>query len=132
MKTMKTKIIKINEARLEVAVAETTAQQSKGLMHIKVLPCDHGMLFQYPSEQKLSFWMKNTYIPLSIAFIGSDKKIIEIQDMQPNSEKSVISKKKAKWALETNKGWFKRNNVSIGDKIKFISDKLVKIRVTKS
>ena len=76
--------------------------------------------------------MKNTYIPLSIAFIGSDKKIIEIQDMQPNSEKSVISKKKAKWALETNKGWFKRNNVSIGDKIKFISDKLVKIRVTKS
>jgi uncharacterized protein len=127
-----TKTIKIKNAMLKVVMAETDEQHSKGLMHVKSLPSNHGMLFQYPSEQILSFWMKNTYIPLSIAFIDSDKNIVEIQDMQPNSEEPVSSEQEAMWALETNKGWFERNGISVGDKIKFMDDKLVKIRITKN
>ena len=75
--------------------------------------------------------MKSTPIPLSIAFIDKDKKIIQIEDLEPYDEASVHSDRPAKWALEANQGWFDRNNISIGDKIN-IPGRLVKIRVIKS
>ena len=123
--------IKIGNAKLNVATARSKKQQEKGLMHIKGLSCNHGMLFEYPKEQFLSFWMKNTSIPLSIAFIDKNKKILEIIDMEPLSEKSIKSSEPVKWALETNRGWFQRNQVSVGDIVEISPESLVKIRITK-
>ena len=127
------KTIKVGSAELQVAVAETAAEREQGLMHIKGLPCNHGMLFKFSQEKILSFWMKNTSIPLSIAFIGENMQIVEIQDMEPLDEKPIKSTKVAKYALETNKGWFDRNNISVGDKVSLESreKKSVKIKIIK-
>ena len=125
------KTIKIGKASLEVAVSKSRAAQKRGLMYIKSLPCNHGMLFEYPKEQKLTFWMKNTKIPLSIAFIDKNKKIIEIQDMDPYDEKKISSEGKAKWALETNQGWFEKNNITVGDSMLLSESRMIKIKIVK-
>ena len=125
------KTIKINNALLKVAVAKSESEQKKGLMHIKGLSCNHGMLFQYSKEQFLSFWMKNTKIPLSIAFINKDLEIVQIEDMKPLDEKPVKSSQKVMWALEANKGWFENNNVSLGDKVILTPEKLINIKIVK-
>ena len=118
------KKIKINNAKLSVVVAKTKEDHEKGLMHIKGLKCNHGMLFQHPVEKTLTFWMKNTFIPLSIAFIDKNGKIIEIKEMKPLSEKRITCKKPAMYALEVNKGWFKQNNVKVGDKVQGLSNSI--------
>lgn len=128
---MSSKVVKINNAKLKVKLAVTGEQMAKGLMDVAEMPEDEGMLFCYPEEKILTFWMKSTPIPLSIAFIDRDKKIIQIEDLEPYDEASVHSDRPAKWALEANQGWFDRNNISIGDKIN-IPGRLVKIRVIKS
>ena len=128
---MSSKIIKINNAKLKTKLAITGEQMAKGLMDVAEMPEDEGMLFCYPEEKILTFWMKSTPIPLSIAFIDRDKKITQIEDLEPYDETSVHSDRPAKWALEANQGWFDRNNISIGDKIN-IPTRLVKIRVIKS
>ena len=99
-------------------------------MHTKNLSRDQGMLFSYPQDRILTFWMKNTTIPLSIAFIDKNKKIVQIEDLEPLSEESIESNQKVKWALEVNKGWFSKNNIKIGDKVNFSHNK-IKIRVLK-
>ena len=125
------KTVKINNAKLRVKLALTGKQMAKGLMDIAEMPENEGMLFCYPEEKILTFWMKSTPIPLSIAFIDKDKKIIQIEDLEPYDESSVSSDTPAKWALEANQGWFDRNNISVGDKIN-IPKQLVKIRIIKS
>ena len=125
------KTLKINSSKIKVAHAKDEATRASGLMHIRAIPCNHGMLFEYPSEKILNFWMKNTTIPLSIAFIDKEHKIIEIQDMEPMSEKSISSSAPAKWALEMNKGWFSRNNIKIGDKVSNLGGQSVRIKIIK-
>lgn len=125
------KKIKVGKAELSVKLAKTEQEQAKGLMYISKLPKDQGMLFCYPKEDILSFWMKNTKIPLSIAFIDKNKEIIQIEDLQPGDETATNSNNPAKWALEVNQGWFQDNKISKGDKISFFSDKLVKINIVK-
>ena len=129
---MNFKIIKINNAKLKVKLAVTEKQMAKGLMNVTEIPENEGMLFCYPEERKLTFWMKSTPIPLSIAFIDKDKKIIQIEDLEPYDETSVQSDRAAKWALESNQGWFNQNNISVGDKIKFLGNKLIKVKVVKT
>tara|TARA_R100000426_G_C4731698_1_gene76054 strand:+ start:35 stop:424 length:390 start_codon:yes stop_codon:yes gene_type:complete len=129
---MNFKIIKINNAKLKVKLAVTEKQMAKGLMNVTEMPENEGMLFCYPEERKLTFWMKSTPIPLSIAFIDKDKKIIQIEDLEPYDETSVQSDRAAKWALESNQGWFDQNNISVGDKIKFLGNKLIKVKVVKT
>ena len=107
--------LKIGNISLNVEVAKTESEQSQGLMGRKALPNNQGMLFEYPNEQNLSFWMKNTSIPLSIAFIDESGAILEILDLEPFNETSVSSKSRAKYALEVNKGWFGENNINVGD-----------------
>ena len=125
------KTLKIKSAKIKVATAKTTEEQQQGLMHVKAMPCNHGMLFEYPKEQMLSFWMKNTTIPLSIAFINKNHKIVEIKQMEPLSEESIRSSVPAKWALEANRGWFLRNNIKIGDKVSSLTEGSIKIRIVK-
>lgn len=115
--------IKVGDKSLKVSLAITPKQQKRGLMNIQGmpptrLPEDQGMLFVYKREEMISFWMKNTTIPLSIAFIDKKGVIKEIKDMVPGSRASVRPKKPAQYALEVNRGWFTRNGVKVGDKLK--------------
>ena len=114
------KILPINVAgiELEVELATTFEEQSLGLMYRDKLEENGGMLFVYPRENFLSFWMKDTRIPLSIAFIKADGRIIQIESMKPYSLDTHVSKEKAKYALEMNEGWFRIHNVREGDTVK--------------
>jgi len=103
---------------LTVEIARTDEERALGLMFRKKLPDGQGMLFVFDRDQQMSFWMKNTLIPLSIAFITSDGHILEIKDMQPNDINSVKSSRSARYALEVPQGWFNRVNVKAGDVVK--------------
>lgn len=105
--------IKDKEAYVELAITEEEHRQ--GLMFRERLEKDHGMLFIFPEERQVAFWMKNTRIPLSIAFIKEDGWIAQIEDMEPFSLENHISNVKVKYALEMGKGWYKINQISVGD-----------------
>ena len=116
----KTLDIQINGITLHVEVAATHEERLLGLMHRKKLPENKGMLFIYPSERIIKLWMKNTSIPLSVAFLNKNKKIINIEKMEPNQTKIIYkSKDLALYAVEVNQGWFELNTVSVGDTFKF-------------
>ena len=83
----------------------------------KSLSEDHGMFFVWEYRKRQCMWMRNTYIPLNVAYIDTKGKILEIYEMLPLSEDSICSKKRVKYALEVNLDWFKRNNVYVGDQI---------------
>ena len=108
---------------ITVEIARTDEERSKGLMYRKQLPDGNGMLFVFDRDQQLSFWMKNTVIPLSIAFIASDGSIVEIKDMQPHDLSSVQSSRSVRYALEVPQGWFGRVNVKPGDVVKINLEK---------
>jgi uncharacterized membrane protein (UPF0127 family) len=99
---------------LTVELARTSEEHNMGLMFRKKLDDGEGMLFIYNRDQILSFWMKNTVIPLSIAFISHDRRVIEIQDMQPQSLQSIRSSRSARYALEAPQGWFERAGITSG------------------
>jgi hypothetical protein len=111
--------IKINDKTSHAEVAFTQKGRTIGLMFRNTLDKDHGMLFIYPQEQNLSFWMKNTKLPLSIAFINPDKIITQIDSMAPYSLMSHTSKEKVKYALEMEQGWFRKNGITVGSKVDF-------------
>ena len=100
-------------------VAFTQNGRTIGLMFRDKLDNDHGMLFIYPQEQNLSFWMKNTKIPLSIAFINSNGTITQIEPMAPYSLTSHTSKNKVRFALEMEEDWFRKNGITVGSKVDF-------------
>jgi uncharacterized protein len=104
---------------VRVEVADDLAEQAKGLMDRTTLGENRGMLFVYPEERELSFWMKNTLIPLSIAFIDSERRIIDIQDMKPLDDEppSYVSAEPAQYALEVNQGFFEERGVKVGDSV---------------
>jgi len=106
-------------AVVKAEIARTGDERSKGLMFRKKLPDGEGMLFIFEKDEVLSFWMKNTYIPLSIAFIASDGKIIDIKDMYPHDENSVVSSRSVRYALEVPMNWFSRAGVLTGDTVIF-------------
>ena len=104
---------------MRVEVADDLAEQARGLMDRTTLGENRGMLFVYPQERELSFWMKNTLIPLSIAFIDSESRIKDIQDMKPLDDKPphYVSAEPAQYALEVNQGFFDERDVRVGDRV---------------
>lgn len=116
--------IQIGSKKITVDLAVTPAQHEKGLMYRETLDKDQGMLFIFNKEQVLNFWMKNTYVDLSIAYINSKMKIIDIQEMKATTTLEVAepptypSKKPAMYALEMPKGWFKASNIKVGQQLK--------------
>ncbi|MBN2653477.1 MAG: DUF192 domain-containing protein [Spirochaetales bacterium] len=102
-------------AEVKVEIADDNISRQRGLMHRTKLKENSGMLFVFNREQILNFWMKNTYIPLDIAYISKDFQIIDIFTMVPLSTQSVESTGMAKYALEVNAGFFKKKNVKVGD-----------------
>lgn len=100
-------------------IAESAEDRARGLMYRDSLPADHGMLFVYPEAQTLGFWMRNTKIPLDIAFIDPQGRIVDIQHMQPESDSTHTSVRPAMYALEMASGWFDANGVKVGDRVAF-------------
>ncbi len=102
---------------LQVEIADTPEESARGLMFRKELPRDAGMLFVFEEPRRAGFWMRNTLVPLSIAFLSEDGVVLEIRDMQPLDETSVVSASASvKFAVEANQGWFERNGVRPGDR----------------
>ena len=102
---------------VEAELASTQEERNCGFMERKKIPDGTGMLFIFEYDQKLSFWMKNTPHPLSIAYIDSNGIIREIYDMTPFSLYSIESTVSVRYALEVPQGWFQKNNITPGDKI---------------
>ena len=107
------------KVEVRVEVADDLFERARGLMYRTALGVNRGMLFVYPEEQKLSFWMRNTLIPLSIAFIDSELRIVDIQDMRPLDDEppSYVSSGPAQYALEVNQGFFEKRGVKVGDRV---------------
>jgi len=104
--------------------ADTVSERAQGLMYVTALAENQGMLFVYDTPRIGSFWMKNTYIPLEIYFIDENNEIIDIQYMKPCEKEPCpyyVSPEKIKYALEVNQGIAEKYNITIGDKIEFIS-----------
>ena len=104
---------------LRAEIASTPEKQQQGLMFRRNMPEHDGMAFFFDKPQKLGFWGVGTYIPLDIAFIDDNNKIIDISDIKPLSDKLVRSSKPCRKAIEANLGFFDRHNIKIGDEVKF-------------
>ncbi|OQY33897.1 MAG: hypothetical protein B6241_06600 [Spirochaetaceae bacterium 4572_59] len=111
--------MKINETAIEVEIADTVEKRELGLMKRKELEADKGMLFIFEKERKVSFWMKNTEIPLSVAYISKSGYIREIHDLKPYSLNPVQSSHSVLYALEVNQGYFKEHAIKEGDQLIF-------------
>ena len=106
-----------SEVTLNAEITRTPEQRNHGFMERKNIPDGTGMIFIFEKDQVLSFWMKNTPHPLSIAFIDSHGKIRDIFDMKPFSLESINSTVSTRYALEVPQGWFEKENIKVGDKL---------------
>ena len=109
--------VKVAGHALKVEVAATEEQREQGLMYRERLGRDDGMLFIFDEPAYNAMWMKNTLIPLSVAFIDAQGVILNIVDMEPQTLDSHAAAGPAVYAIETNKGWFAGKNVKAGDKV---------------
>ena len=98
-----------------VEVARTDEERARGLMHRRSLGDRDGMLFVFEADQHLAFWMKDTRVPLSIAFLSSEGRILQIEDLEPLSQKAVKSRLSARYALELPRGAFAEVGAAEGD-----------------
>jgi hypothetical protein len=102
---------------LKVEVAASEAQRERGLMFRESMPPDHGMLFIFDEPGYYAMWMKNTLIPLSVAYLDREGVILNILEMEPQTLESHLAAGPALYAIEANKGWFERHRVKAGDKV---------------
>ena len=112
-------VLRIGGERFRVEVVRTREDQIDGLMYRKHLGEREGMLFVYPVDRRLAFWMKNTEVPLSLAYIDRNGQIIQIEDMQPFDAKTIWSKFSVRYALEVAQGAFEKIGVQVGDQVGF-------------
>ncbi len=102
---------------IKAEVATTNAERQQGLMFREKMAVNEGMVFIFEAPAEVCMWMKNTPLPLSVAFIDDSGKIINIEDMKPQSTESHCGKKMVRYALEMNQGWFKQKNIKPGNMI---------------
>lgn len=100
--------------QIDAQVAQTPAQRQIGLMHRREMPQHEGMLFVFEQPSVQCFWMKNTLIPLTAAFVADDGSIVNLADMQPLSEESHCSERPVRYVLEMNQGWFDKRRIGAG------------------
>jgi uncharacterized protein len=109
------------ETTVEVELARTEEQRSKGLMYRKELGANQGMLFIMPYAENQKFWMKNTLIPLDMIFIGDDLRVVGIaENAQPEDTSIYEVGKAARYVLEVNGGFSARNNIREGNRVRFL------------
>lgn len=130
---LRTITLQLGDAQAEIEVAIAPGEQEQGLMYRDSMPENHGMLFVYSQPEYLRFWMKNTKIPLSIAFIREDGIISNIEDMKPYTGplepvERYVSREKSLYALEMNQGWFARHGVHARDTIKIPTETIRQMR----
>lgn len=113
-------LVVIGTDTVDAELAVTAAQRAQGLMERESLPEGTGMLFIYESEATRSFWMKDTYIPLDIAYIDSGQRIIDIQQMEPMTTDSHPSAGPFLYALEVPQGWFEARGIEVGDRVEIV------------
>lgn len=109
--------LKAGNERIQVEVASTPASQQVGLMYRPSMPQNQGMLFVFSEKAGHCFWMKNTQIPLSIAFIGDDGRIVNIEEMEAQTENNHCPLRAIRYALEMNKAWFSQRKLGPGSLI---------------
>jgi uncharacterized membrane protein (UPF0127 family) len=108
--------IKVGSHALKVELAVSEPQRMQGLMFREKLGANDGMLFVFDTPEYQSMWMKNTLIPLSVAFLAPDGTILNVEDMEPQTLDPHQSQGPALYAIETNKGWFAQHGLKPGDK----------------
>ena len=109
--------IQVKNIDLKVEYADTFELRNRGLMHRKSLCQQCGMLFNFGQQRHAGMWMKNTFIPLDVAFITKDGVITDIKAMKPHDLTSIGSSVPVHYALEMNQGWFAENQIVVGDKV---------------
>jgi uncharacterized membrane protein (UPF0127 family) len=107
----------IGGQKLTAEVAASNPERQQGLMHRRMMPENRGMLFVFTEEAQHAMWMRNTYIPLSVAFIDSKGIITNIEDMKPHTEVAHPATRPVRYALEMNLGWFAQRGIKAGVKI---------------
>ena len=100
--------------RIEAEVAATSDSRQIGMMQRTIMPPQRGMLFVFPEVAKHCMWMRNTLLPLSVAFLDESGRIINVEDMQPKTENNHCATKPARYALEMNLGWFRSRGLGAG------------------
>lgn len=115
--TLPTVTLVINDKELSTEIAEQVRQRYMGLSFRQTLAPNAGMLFVYPTEQLLTFTMRNTLLPLTIAYLSKDLVINEFHEMPVGPNQLFPSKKPAQFALEVNQGWFEKNGIAVGDRV---------------
>lgn len=103
--------------RIDAQVATTSAEHATGLMFRTEMPQHEGMLFVFEQPTQQCFWMKNTLIPLTAAFVADDGTIVNLEDMQPQTTQSHCSSKPVRFVLEMNQGWFVKKGLKAGGKL---------------
>ena len=103
--------------QMQVQVAATPDQRAIGLMHRAEMPQAEGMLFAFEQASQQCFWMKNTLLPLTAAFIADDGTIINLADMKPQTTDAHCSDQPVRWVLEMNQGWFAKRGIKAGFKL---------------
>lgn len=120
---LKTVSAHVGSKKIEIEVADTDETRTIGLMNRLSMPPDHGMLFIFEEEEKRNFWMKETFLPLSIGFFDKNCALVDIQEMKPVKSLTDVeipkyeSRFPAKFALEMNTGWFKKNKIKLKDQL---------------
>jgi len=116
----------IEDHKVWAELAANDAQRARGLMYRRSMKPNRGMLFVYPRKERLSFWMKNTFLPLTIAFLDDDGTIVHLEDMAPQTTAGHRTPKAVKYALEMNRGWFAERGIEVGHRAWFeLPDDLV-------
>ena len=103
--------------RIEAEVAANQANRQRGLMMRERMAANHGMLFVFPQAERHCMWMRNTLLPLSVAFLDDQGRILNIEDMQPQTENNHCAVAPARFALEMNRGWFAGKGIKPGQRI---------------
>lgn len=110
-------VLQIGERKLHLEYADSLEERALGLMYRRSLCEDCGMLFKFDSSRIGSIWMKNTFIPLDLAYISAEGKIVDIVQLQPHDLTPVRSSMLVLYALEMNKGWFAQQDIRVGDTV---------------
>ncbi|WP_341678513.1 DUF192 domain-containing protein [Niveibacterium sp. SC-1] len=108
--------------RIDAEIAATPAERERGLMFRENMPPNRGMLFVFDEEGRHCMWMKNTPLPLSVAFLDAGGRILNVEDMRPRTEDSHCAAGDARYALEMNDGWFKQRKLAAGAQISGVKD----------
>jgi len=109
--------LKLGKLSIRAEIADTAQSRNRGLMQRDHLCADCGMLFVFAQPGRYDFWMKNTPLPLSVAFIDADGSIINIEEMQPNTTTAHSAQGEALYALEMNSGWFARHSITPSERV---------------